>query len=62
MSCLLYSILVLAYLFVGLFVYSVTIYTGEVDDNIVIAILIVLFFPVYLAYILLRDAYRRNNG
>jgi len=58
MSCLLYSILILAYLFVGLFVYAVTVYTSEVDDNIVNAILIALFFPLYLTYTLLREALR----
>ena len=55
---MLYSIYLLlmiaAYLLVGLFVYVIGVYTNDVNDNLLNMVVITLFFPLYIIYIVLR--------
>ena len=54
MVCLLYLLLTLGYLSVGLFIASAAIYTGEADDTELSALLIILFYPLYIAYRIIK--------
>ena len=55
MLCPLYALLLLTYLAVGAFLYAALAYTGEVKDTALNAILMILFFPLYIAYTFLKE-------